>query len=83
MMIPFGLLLPAVTGGRCGIGKTLCGAFLYSLTIEIVQLVFRFGSFETDDLLNNCIGALIGYGLYALCCIIYRRTQDNLEDPQM
>ena len=83
MMIPFGLLLPAVTGGRCGIGKTLCGAFLYSLTIEIVQLVFRFGSFETDDLLNNCIGALIGYGLYALCCIIYRQTQDNLEDPQM
>ena len=66
MMIPFGLLFPAATGRKCGIRKVLCLAFLYSLTIEIVQLVFRFGAFEADDLLNNCIGALAGYGIYVL-----------------
>ena len=34
--------------------------FLLSVSIEIVQLVFRIGLFEFDDMIGNTIGCLIG-----------------------
>ena len=34
-----------------------------SLTIELLQLVTERGYFDYDDIVLNCIGTLIGYGL--------------------
>lgn len=31
--------------------------------IELLQLVFAIGSFEVDDLINNSLGAFLGYAL--------------------
>lgn len=35
-----------------------------SLIIELCQLVFKLGLFEFDDILNNTVGMIVGYGLY-------------------
>ena len=34
--------------------------FLLSASIEIVQLVFRIGLFEFDDMIGNTVGCLVG-----------------------
>ena len=59
--MPFGFILPEVWDQlNRWYTITLLG-FLFSLCIEVAQLVGRVGSFDVDDLLLNTIGALIGY----------------------
>ena len=36
-------------------------AFLFSVVIETVQYAFSLGVSETDDVINNTLGALLGY----------------------
>lgn len=39
-------------------------AFCFSALIELIQLVFRCGFFDFDDMFHNTLGALIGYGIW-------------------
>ena len=62
MFVPFGFLLPICFGKIKRAWKIyLCG-FGFALFIEVVQLITGRGVFETDDIINNTIGAMIGYG---------------------
>lgn len=56
LFVPLGFLL----GDKKGI---LIG-FLLSTIIELVQLIFRLGFCELDDVLNNAIGTVVGVGLF-------------------
>ncbi|MEI3265755.1 MAG: VanZ family protein [Frisingicoccus sp.] len=47
--------------------------FLLSLFIECIQLIFRVGSFDVDDLILNTLGGLIGYVIFWLMNRIRRR----------
>ena len=61
LFLPFGLLLPAVQ--PAGLLKVLRFALAASLAMELFQpIVGR--SFDTDDLITNILGTLIGYSLY-------------------
>ncbi len=40
--------------------KVVLIGFLFSASIEIIQLVFRIGLFEFDDMIDNTISCLIG-----------------------
>ena len=63
LFIPFGFL-PVLLIKRINQVKVIIPlAFLFSLYIELCQLLFRRGLFELDDLFNNSLGALIGYGI--------------------
>ena len=59
LFIPFGFLLYLCFGKKWGLKVVLIG-FLLSVSIEIVQLVFRIGLFEFDDMIGNTVGCLIG-----------------------
>lgn len=59
LFIPLGLLLYLYFGKRKGLKVVLFG-FLLSSSIEIIQLVFKIGLFEFDDIIGNTIGCLIG-----------------------
>ena len=59
LFIPLGLLLYLCIGKKWGLKVVLIGFFL-SVSIEIVQLVFRIGLFEFDDMIGNTVGCLIG-----------------------
>ena len=59
LFIPFGMLFPIISDKkRKGV---LCAAIIFSLLIEITQLLFALGSTDVDDLIFNVSGAYIGY----------------------
>lgn len=64
IFVPIGFLFPFVFGGRGNIRKTVLLSFFLSLFAETCQLVFSLGVCETDDLINNTLGAVVGAGLY-------------------
>lgn len=50
-------------------GWTLfCVAFCLVLAVEFFQLMTAFGAFDVDDILLNCLGAMLGYLLFRLSC---------------
>jgi len=65
MFVPYGFLLTALTASKCSAFKcTFFSSLLFSLTIEILQLVLVRGLFEWDDVINNVVGAAGGFLLY-------------------
>ena len=40
-----------------------------SVFIELLQFIFKKGFCETDDVIHNVLGCIIGYGLWRVCCI--------------
>ena len=66
MFIPFGALLPICWDRKLNLRKLLVIVALTSLSIETVQYISRTGLFEIDDLINNLLGALIGFGGWKL-----------------
>ncbi len=64
VFVPFGFLLPYVHEAGKKFWVMLLNAFLFVLGIEVFQLFSAFGAFDVDDILLNCVGAIIGYLLY-------------------
>ena len=76
MFVPFGFLLPiGIRKMRVFWRTYLCG-FIMTLGIEVIQLVSGKGIFEWDDILNNTVGTMIGYGIFA---IVYALWQSVTE----
>jgi len=63
LFFPVGLLLGCGFRGMTW-RKTLAFGIGLSVTIELLQLIFKRGLCETDDVIHNVVGCLIGYGLY-------------------
>jgi len=63
MFIPLGILLPLLHKKFRNFVWMITAGFLLTLTIETLQLLTNRGSFVLDDMFNNIMGAIIGYGL--------------------
>ncbi len=63
MMIPLGILLYILWKPCRRIGISILVGGIFSLIIECIQLFMHLGKFETDDVMNNVFGTLIGFGL--------------------
>ncbi len=44
-----------------------------SSTIEMLQLVLKRGCSETDDVIHNTLGCLLGFQIFRLLCVIQKR----------
>ena len=66
MFVPLGVMLPYMRKIFQSAGWTYLAGFGLTLLIEMMQLIFKCGIFELDDLMNNLVGTMIGYGLYRL-----------------
>ena len=64
VFIPFGFLIPYVLKRGRNFFVMLINAFLFVLGIEVFQLFSAFGAFDVDDILLNCVGAVLGYLAY-------------------
>jgi len=65
MTVPFGFLLPAIWPEFRSLKKVILAGFLFSLTIETMQLfTLRFST--TGDLITNTLGAIIGYLIFVV-----------------
>lgn len=58
--------------------KAILFGLCASLIIELCQLVFKLGLFEFDDILNNTVGMIVGYGMYLRLGRTERDTLHNL-----
>lgn len=59
--MPFGFCIPLLTQHRRKFFTVLPASFALSLTIETIQLIFKIGCFDVDDLFLNTIGGVLGY----------------------
>ena len=59
LFIPLGCLLYLCFGEKFGLRVVIAGLLLSTL-IELIQLTFKIGVFEFDDMIGNTIGCLIG-----------------------
>lgn len=58
LFMPLGVLLYLCFGEKLGLRVVIAG-FLLSALIELIQLTFKIGVFEFDDMIGNTIGCLI------------------------
>lgn len=63
MFVPFGMLLPWLSGRLRRCYKVYVLGFAVALMIELLQWKLGRGVFEADDILNNTLGTMIGYGI--------------------
>lgn len=77
MFIPLGFLLPLVSSKMKHWWMTYIAGILLTLCIELTQLLTNRGIFEIDDILNNALGCMIGFGLYSLGRYIYQKYKKH------
>ena len=65
---PFGLVLPIISPENRKLLNIVLLSFEFSLTVELLQLIFKVGIFDVDDLIMNTLGGLIG----GICFLIGR-----------
>ena len=72
LFMPFGFLLPVVFPGFVKSGKKVfLAGLMFSVGIELTQL-FSGRMFESDDIIANSLGALLGYLIFLITRDIYR-----------
>ncbi|MCM1267172.1 MAG: VanZ family protein [Bacteroidales bacterium] len=76
--IPFGILFP-MAAEKDRFFVMLLNVFVLVLGIELFQLFSAFGAFDVDDILLNCLGAALGFGMYRLArqnftCILPKKV---------
>lgn len=66
LFVPLGFLLPLGIRRCRRFWVTYLIGFAVTVLIESAQLILRRGVVEADDILNNFLGTMIGYGCYML-----------------
>ncbi len=69
---PFGFLLPALKKMYRGFFRMTFLSIMFSLSVEVIQLMLRIGIFDVDDILLNTLGGCLGYIFFAICNGIYQ-----------
>ena len=70
MMVPFSAVVAWTFGEKIGSGwkKILCYsgkiAFIFSVSIEMLQLLLRLGTFQLSDIFYNTVGGVLGGLMY-------------------
>jgi glycopeptide antibiotics resistance protein len=65
LLVPVGFLVPFLYRNMTW-KKTLALAVATGLAIEGMQVVFRVGIFDIDDVILNGLGVMIGYWVYSI-----------------
>ena len=74
LIFPFGIFLPMLTGYFKSAKRIFLLFVLLIISVELSQLLLCVGSVDTDDLILNVSGGMLGYYIYRL---IYNKTLDK------
>ena len=77
--MPFGALIRWVVNRRVRWFQAVGYTFLFSLCVELLQLVAKVGVFDVDDLLLNTFGGLLGFFVYYVLLLINKRSEQSDE----
>jgi glycopeptide antibiotics resistance protein len=72
--MPIGLLAPFVFRSISW-QKALVLGVVTGLTFEVMEVIFRVGIFDVDDVITNAFGVMVGYGVFVM---FKRRAQPRL-----
>jgi glycopeptide antibiotics resistance protein len=72
--MPIGLLAPLMVQSISW-QKALVLGVVTGLTFEVMEVVFRVGIFDVDDVILNAFGVVVGYGVFVM---FKRRAQPRL-----
>lgn len=75
--MPFGALIRWVINRRTRWYQAVGYTFLFSLCVELLQLVARVGVFDVDDLILNTLGGFLGFLVYYVLLLVNRRSERN------
>ena len=64
--IPFGALIRWVINRSVRWYHVMGYTFLFSLSVELLQLIAKVGAFDVDDLILNTFGGLLGFFVYRI-----------------
>lgn len=64
--VPFGFFVSSLFRRMGTLGRIVFASFILSLSVEVLQFLFRVGAFDVDDLLVNALGGGLGYCLYSI-----------------
>ncbi|WMJ89641.1 VanZ family protein [Anaerocolumna sp. MB42-C2] len=64
---PFGFVLPIISAGNRKLINITLLSLEFSLTIELIQLIFKVGIFDVDDILMNTLGGILGGICFLIC----------------
>ena len=73
VFVPIGLLMGLIYNEEKWWRVIMAGVGV-SFTIELLQLLSKNGCCETDDIIHNTVGCVIGYGAYCVA----RITKDKV-----
>lgn len=83
LFLPYGFLLGIIWKCRKGFLKCTGVGFLTSFAIECLQYISGRGVFQTDDLITNTVGVMVGYLLfYLLSHVLLGKNNKKLSDIQ-
>lgn len=75
VFMPLGFLLPLMSCELRKFSDVLLNTFTFVLGIEVFQLFSAFGAFDVDDILLNCLGAVIGYACYKAAAAVMEKKK--------
>lgn len=64
--VPLGFMLPMIHKRKIYSLVSVFFVFMFSFMMEVIQLTFRIGVFDVDDLFLNTLGGFIGFLCYFL-----------------
>ena len=76
VFVPLGFFLPLMSEEPQRFSDVFLNAFTFVLGIEVFQLFSAFGAFDVDDILLNCLGAVIGFGCYKGAAALYKKKRN-------
>ena len=84
LFVPLGLAMPFVFDGNTGkrIILTILVGLVLSVTVEAIQLFAHLGMVETDDVICNTLGTLIGSCAYLLA-LLWRKLFNKTKERRL
>lgn len=73
LFIPLGVYFTLFNHDK-RIYKNVLWVFLISLSVEVVQFIFKIGIGDIDDVILNCFGGFIGIAAYRILLLIFKEV---------
>ena len=78
LIAPIGFLLPFINEKRFWALPTILIGFLFTVGIEMSQMLLKRGVFELDDIMNNTIGVVLGYVMAKVVLWVWKMIRDKI-----
>ena len=83
IFIPYGVLTAELFSKKKPVVLAIASGLLFVLLIETLQFLTRTGTFETDDVIHNTLGTILGVFVWLVYKCCKKRTGGRHEHSKM